>query len=115
MDAGANHWPEAMSGGLLRNKALRSYLNHFSAREWGEVTKLTMLYGLLGLQKLSPDRVLSVEELRNLLTERHVSATVEGDLPDLQMRVASLQAKMADVADDIFSGSPSGQVSHTRA
>lgn len=111
MDANASNWPEAMSGGLLRNKALRSYFNHFSARDWGEVTKLTMLYGLLGLQKVSPDRVLSVEELRDLLTQRHVSATVEGDLPDLQMRVASLQAKMADVADDIFTGSQASQVS----
>lgn len=58
---------EQVSPSLLRNKALRTYLSSYTAKEWPEALKLTLLYGLLALCKRHPGKQLSVQELREVV------------------------------------------------
>ena len=107
MTLDAPPWFEAVSPHLLRNKAVRSYLNQFNGKDWPEAIKLTLLHGILALHKQYPGQVFSVERLRGIVGAGQSSATIESALPELKEKLAGLKAQLEDVSDDITS---SGQV-----
>lgn len=102
-------WFEAISPHLLRNKAIRTYLTQYSIAAWPEVVKLTMLHGVLTLQKQYPGEILPLERLRGVLTSGQSAVAVESALPDLKERLEGLQAQLADVGNDLHKGAQVGR------
>lgn len=94
---------ESVPPHLLRNKALRGYLGQYNGKDWPEVVKLTLLYGVLNLQKRYPGEILPIERLRAVLMASQSAITVEHLLPNLQDQLQNLQVQLAEVTDDIES------------
>lgn len=104
-------WFESVSPHLLRNKAIRGYLGQYNGKDWPEIVKLTLLYGILNLQKRYPGQILPIERLRAVLRASQSAVTVESALPDLQGQLEFLQSQLAEVTDDI----ENNKVRHERA
>lgn len=47
-------WFAAASPGLLTNRTIRNYLDGYTQRQWSHVVKLTLLHGIISLQKQYP-------------------------------------------------------------
>lgn len=95
-------WFEQVSPGLLRNKAIRNYLAHYTAQEWPEVVKLTLLYGLINLHRQYPGKQLSVAQLREVISTGQVAITVESALPDVHNQLDKLQNQLDEITDDLY-------------
>ncbi len=65
---------DQVSPNLLRNRAVRDFLGQYTERDLPEVVKLTLLYGIINLRKAYPGRLLSVDELRGILSSGQVCA-----------------------------------------
>ncbi|KAG1662835.1 hypothetical protein FOA52_010626, partial [Chlamydomonas sp. UWO 241] len=86
---------------LLRNKALRIYFNGYAAKDLPEVMKLTLLHGVLNLSQTYPERVLAVDQLREVLASASAAATVEASLPDLVQKLDALRDQLSEVATEV--------------
>lgn len=102
-------WFEELSPQLLRNKAIRTFLQAYSDHEWPEVTKLVLLYGIVSLTRQYPGQILPVAALRDALSAGASAQAVEGAIPELQDRLNELKLQLDDVHDDL---QPRGEVSH---
>ncbi len=101
-------WFEELSPQLLRNKAIRTFLQAYSDHEWPEVTKLVLLYGIVSLTRQYPGQVLSLAALREALSAGASAQAVETAIPDLQDKLSELRLQLDDVQDDL---QPRGEVS----
>lgn len=95
-------WFEQVSPGLLRNKAIRNYLSQYTASEWPEVVKLTLLYGLINLAKQYPGKQLSLGQLKEVLASGQAALTVEHALPDVHNQLDKLQNQLEESTDDLY-------------
>lgn len=95
-------WYEQVSPGLLRNKAVRNYLSQYAAKDWPEVVKLTLLYGLICIHKQHPGQILTVEQLKDKIATGHVAVTVESVLPQVQSQLDHLQQCLEEITDDVY-------------
>ncbi len=95
-------WFEQVSPSLLRNRAIRNYLQTQPARDWPEVLKLTLLYGIVTLGKQYPGRILCLEDLRAILAQNRVAVTVEDAIPDIRDQLDRLQSQLEEVTDEVY-------------
>lgn len=87
---------------LQRNRALRNYLKCYPQAEVNEVVKLTLLYGVISLQKRSPGHLFSVDELRLVTSSAASAAAVESSLPELKQQLEELQEQLEEVTEEIY-------------
>lgn len=91
----------ATEPGLLTNGLVRRYLSQYSESQWPEIIKLTLITGILNLQKTYPQRTLTVAELQAAVTRATTATVLEDRLPALQATLAELQAKIGGVAQEV--------------
>lgn len=87
--------------GLLNNKVIRNYLSSYSPGQWPEVIKLSLIYGILNLQKQYPQQVLAVDSLKDAVSRSSQAAVLEERLPALRQTLLTLQGQLEDVTAEV--------------
>lgn len=64
-----------------------------------QVIKLTLIYGVLGLEQQFPGGALSIPQLRKLVEKGAAQLVVERNLPGLQRQILNLQTGLDAVFD----------------
>lgn len=64
-----------------------------------QVIKLTLIYGVLGLEQQFPGGTLSIPQLRQLVEKGGAQLVVERNLPGLQRQILNLQTNLDAVFD----------------
>lgn len=64
-----------------------------------QVIKLTLIYGVLGLEQQFPGGALSIPQLRKLVERGGAQLVVERNLPGLQRQILNLQTGLDAVFD----------------
>jgi hypothetical protein len=64
-----------------------------------QVIKLTLIYGVLGLEQQFPGGTLSIPQLRKLVEKGGAQLVVERNLPGLQRQILNLQTNLDAVFD----------------
>ncbi|GAQ79530.1 hypothetical protein KFL_000320290 [Klebsormidium nitens] len=94
-------WFQLVDPGLLTNKTIRQYLLAYNAEQWPEVVKLTLLYGILSLQKQYGSQALAVQDLRDIIGQNKVAAAVEQSIPGIEKQLADLRAEVLSFQQDL--------------
>lgn len=66
---------------------------------WLQVIKLTLIYGVLGLEQQFSGANLSIPQLRQLVEKGGAQLVVERNLPGLQRQILNLQTNLDAVFD----------------
>lgn len=69
--------------------------------ETPQVIKLTLIYGVLGLEQQFPGGTLSIPQLRQLVEKGGAQLVVERHLPGLQRQILNLQTNLDAVFDKL--------------
>lgn len=86
---------------LLRNKAIRNFLHNFAEKDRQEVSKLTLLYGILNLGFLDGKAVVPLDRLRDIVANGVKAVTVESAIPSLREKIEDLRMQLDDNILDI--------------
>ncbi|KAG2495296.1 hypothetical protein HYH03_006568 [Edaphochlamys debaryana] len=89
---------------LLRNKTIRAFLGNYNERDWPEVCKLLILFGITNLCRVDSRPALPLDELRELVNAWAATNAVEGALPELKGQLEDLKKELDDVSLDIWRG-----------
>lgn len=92
-------WFADCAPSLLTNRMIRRYLDAFSQHVWPEAIKLTLMYGILGLEQQFPQGPLSLAQLQRLVERGGASLVVDRGLPRLQRDILTLQSNLDAVYD----------------
>lgn len=118
-------WFADCAPSLLTNRTIRRYLDAYSEHKWPEVSrtatstllspllssplttvcvcvqviKLTLIYGVLGLEQQFPGGSPSIAQLRALVEKGGAQLVVERNLPGLQRQILNLQTGLDAVFD----------------
>jgi hypothetical protein len=90
-----------LGGEALNNGVIKDYLMRYSPQEWPEVTKLTLIYGIVALQHSCEGRVLSLQELRQAVETSNAMLVVQRNVPQLQRQILQLQSQLDSVFDKL--------------
>ncbi|WIA28763.1 hypothetical protein OEZ86_011296 [Tetradesmus obliquus] len=96
-----------LAGDALNNGTIKEYLKRYSPQEWPEVTKLTLIYGIVALQHSCEGRLLSLRELRQAVETSNTTLVVQRNVPQLQRQILQLQSQLDSVFDKL---TPEGRV-----
>lgn len=99
-----------LAGDALNNGTIKEYLQRYSPQEWPEVTKLTLIYGIVALQHSCEGRLLSLRELRQAVETSNTTLVVQRNVPQLQRQILQLQSQLDSVFDKL---TPEVQLSWT--
>eukprot|EP00798_Chlamydomonas_sp_ICE-L_P023129 gene23129-30330_t len=94
-------WFEQVTPSLLRNKGIREYLQQQPEKDWPEVLKCTILYGIVTLKKQYPGKILHPSELKSILGSVQVASTVEDAIPDIRNELDKLQGQLVEVSGSV--------------
>jgi hypothetical protein len=86
-----------------RNRIIRNYLAAFSPKQWEQVTKYTLIFGIQALEAQFDTRRLSTQHLEQLILRNAAVHGVEENLPKLRDQIEHLQAELADLQVNILS------------
>ncbi|GIL58757.1 hypothetical protein Vafri_13752 [Volvox africanus] len=89
---------------LLRNKAVRNFLNNYAEQDWQEVSKLTIIYGIINLGFLNGKAIVPLERLRDIVANSAKAVTVQKAIPSLNDQLEGLRMQLDDVVLDIQKG-----------
>jgi hypothetical protein len=90
-----------LGGDALNNGAIKDYLKRYSPQEWPEVTKLTLICGIVALQHSYEGRMLSLQELRQAVETSNTTLVVQRNVPQLQRQILQLQSQLNSVFDKL--------------
>eukprot|EP00879_Flechtneria_rotunda_P031661 GHRR01034610.1.p1 GENE.GHRR01034610.1~~GHRR01034610.1.p1 ORF type:complete len:235 (+),score=69.33 GHRR01034610.1:482-1186(+) len=86
---------------LLTNRTIRNYLDRYNPSMWAEVTKLTVLYGIIALQQQHPDHALTLQQLKQAVGASATAQVVQKNVPALQRQILTLQSELDSVFDKL--------------
>ncbi|GIL77115.1 hypothetical protein Vretimale_3206 [Volvox reticuliferus] len=89
---------------LLRNKAIRTFLNNYAEQDWHEASKLTLIYGIINLGFLDGKAIVPLERLRDIVANSAKAVTVQKAIPSLNDQLEGLRTQLDDVVLDIQKG-----------
>ncbi|GLI59562.1 hypothetical protein VaNZ11_001468 [Volvox africanus] len=89
---------------LLRNKAVRTFLNNYAEPDWQEVSKLTIIYGIINLGFWDGKAIVPLEKLRDIVANSARAVTVQKAIPSLNDQLEGLRMQLDDVVLDIQKG-----------
>uniref|UniRef100_A0A383WBC4 Uncharacterized protein n=1 Tax=Tetradesmus obliquus TaxID=3088 RepID=A0A383WBC4_TETOB len=95
-----------LAGDALNNGTIKEYLQRYSPQEWPEVTKLTLIYGIVALQHSCEGRLLSLRELRQAVETSNTTLVVQRNVPQLQRQILQLQSQLDSVFDKLTPEGP---------
>lgn len=99
MDSNRVPWYSSVAPSLLTNRTIRNYLNSYSEHLWPQILKLTLLYGIVGLQQQHPQQQLSVLQLKQIVQKAATALVVQRNVPQLQRQILGLQGDLDKVFD----------------
>lgn len=89
----------ADAGILTNSSTIRNYLQQYSQHCWPEVTKLTLIYGIVALQHTQQGRTLSLAQLQAEVQRCASALVVQHSVPKLQRQILDLQSQLDNVFD----------------
>ena len=96
-------WYEAAKPALYVNRTLREWLQTYSESQRPEAVKLALIYGIVCLHKSFPNKVLSIEELRQATENGHHAVKLSEQLPALKEDMADIQQMLKGFDQELLS------------